>query len=96
MADVVVTQPHSVSLEEAKARIAGFEAMMSKYGVKAAWSGNQAKLKGLGVTGGIDIAPTVVTVNVKLGMMAKAAGVDATKLQGSIAKRLKAAFEDEG
>ena len=96
MADVVVTQPHNVSADEARRRIGAFEEMMGKYGVKANWSGSKAKLKGLGVSGGIDIAATAVTVTVKLGMMAKAAGVNPDKLRASITKRLKAAFEDEG
>ncbi len=93
MADVRVSQAHAVSTTEAKQRIAEFEQMMSKYGVKADWNGNSAKLKGLGVSGSIDITDKAVDVVVKLGMMAKAAGVDADKLRGSITKRLKAAFE---
>jgi putative polyhydroxyalkanoate system protein len=93
MADVKVTQPHSVGAAEAKTRIGGFEEMMSKYGVKADWAGNAAKLKGMGVSGSIDVTDSLVTVVVKLGMMAKAAGVKPDKLKASIEKRLKAAFE---
>lgn len=93
MSDVIVEQKHSLSIEEAKQRIAGFEEMMSKYGVKADWKGASASLKGTGVSGGIDVTTTAVKVTVKLGLMAKAVGVDGTKLKGSIEKRLKAAFE---
>ncbi len=93
MADVVVNQSHNLSFDEAKAKIADFEDMMSKYGVKANWKGQTAKLKGLGVSGSIDVTDSNVKVLVKLGMMAKAAGVDAKRLKGSIEKRLKAAFE---
>jgi putative polyhydroxyalkanoate system protein len=94
VATVVVKQPHSVSTDEAKEKLGSFQEMMGKYGVKAVWSGHKAKLKGIGVSGGIDVGADVVEVTVKLGMMAKAAGVDAKRLEGSIAKRLKAAFED--
>ena len=95
MADVTVTQPHSLSLPEVKAKMSEFEGMMAKYGVKARWSGNSAKLKGLGVSGSIDVGDSDVKVLVKLGMMAKAAGVDPDRLKGSIERRLKAAFEGE-
>jgi putative polyhydroxyalkanoate system protein len=96
MSDVVVNQAHNVSADEAKKRIADFEEMLTKYGVKVDWKGNTGTLKGTGVSGGIDIGPSNVKVEVKLGMMAKAIGVDATKLRGSIEKRLKAAFEAQG
>lgn len=95
MSEVRVSQPHTLSATEAKGRIAEFETMMSKYGVKAAWSGSSAKLKGTGVTGSIDITASSVNVLVKLGLMAKAVGVDPAKLEASIRKRLAAAFADE-
>ncbi|MEO1269732.1 MAG: polyhydroxyalkanoic acid system family protein [Myxococcota bacterium] len=93
MADVTVTQPHTLSLDEVKNKMSEFETMMAKYGVKANWSGHSAKLKGLGVSGSIDVTDDQVKVLVKLGMMAKAAGVDPVRLKGSIERRLKAAFE---
>lgn len=96
MADVVVEQSHSLTPVEARSKIASFEEMMSKYGVKADWSGNKATLKGTGVSGSIDVDTRRVRVEVKLGMMAKVAGVDPVKLKSSIEKRLKSAFEGEG
>ena len=93
MADVVVEQAHNLAPAEAKTKIADFEDMMKKYGVKANWSGNTAKLKGTGVSGSIDVTSSSVKVVVKLGMMAKAVGVDPVKLKSSITKRLAAAFE---
>jgi len=92
MAEINITEPHSLGAAEARTRIADFEEMMAKYGVKASWTGNKATLKGMAAKGSIDITDTAATVVVKLGMMAKAAGVDAAKLEGSIRKRLKAAF----
>ena len=67
--------------------------MMGKYGVRAIWSGDKATLKGIGVSGGIEVSSSNVKVIVKLGMMAKAAGVDPARLEKSITKRLKAVFE---
>lgn len=67
---------------------------MAKYGVSANWSGNKATLKGMAVSGGIDISPSKIDIAIKLGMMARAAGVDPARLQASIEKRLRAAFEE--
>ena len=93
MADVRVTQAHSLDLDQAKEKLADFQDMMKKYGVSATWSGSHADLKGTGVKGSIDIGDSSVDVHLKLGMLAKAAGVDPARLENSIIKRLKAAFE---
>ncbi len=93
MADVRVSHPHTHGAAEARTRIQPFEDMMAKYGVKAVWKGNSAKLKGTGVSGTIDIKDGSVDVLVKLGMMAKAVGVKADKLEASIKKRLAAALD---
>jgi putative polyhydroxyalkanoate system protein len=93
MTDVRITQNHSTSLEEAKLKLGSFEDMMKKYGVSAKWSGSHADLKGTGVKGAIDVTNTDVRVELKLGMLAKAAGIDPDRLQKSIGRRLKEAFD---
>jgi putative polyhydroxyalkanoate system protein len=95
MSEVRVSQPHNVSVDEARQKVQGFETMVQKYGVTSSWSGNKADLKGTGVSGSITIQPRSVDVVVKLGMMARAFGVDPVKLEASIKKRLKEAFEGE-
>ncbi|MBT8470772.1 MAG: polyhydroxyalkanoic acid system family protein [Deltaproteobacteria bacterium] len=93
MADVRVTQSHTVSHDDAKQKLGSFEDMMKKYGVSANWSGSHADLKGTGVKGAIDITDSDVRVELKLGMLAKAAGIDPDRLRKSIGRRLKEAFE---
>ncbi len=93
MAEVRVTESHSLQPAEAIEKIKSFEEMIKKYGVKANWKGNAAKLKGTGVSGSIDVTNRDVTVVVKLGMLARAAGVKPDKLENSIRKRLRAAFD---
>ena len=95
MSDVVVKQAHNLPIDEAKEKMGGFEEMMKKYGVKANWSGSKAVLKGTGVKGGIEVTDTHVTVTLKLGMMAKAVGVDPVRLKASIEKRLGPALSPE-
>ncbi len=91
MATVSVTQEHSMGAGPAKAALGDFESDMAKFGMKAVWSGNQAKMKGKGASGEIRVTDSQVTVTVKLGMLAKVAGVDSARLQQSIEKRLRAA-----
>lgn len=93
MADVQVKQPHNLSIDDARKKMSDFEDMMKKYGVSAKWAGGHADLKGTGVKGAIDITGSDVNVELKLGMLAKAAGIDSARLQNSIARRLKEAFE---
>ena len=88
MATVRVNETHSLDQDTAKSKVSVFEEMVSKFGVKVIWSGYTAEVKGMGISGGIDVTSSDVTVTLKLGMMAKAAGVKADKLEGSIRKRL--------
>ncbi len=92
MSDIHVVEAHQTTIEGAKAKVADFEDMLKKYHVKAVWSGANAKLKGTGVKGSIKVDDTNVTVDVALGLVARAAGIKADRLEGSIRKRLQRAF----
>ena len=92
MSSVHVEQSHSLSVEDAKTALEAFAAEIAKYGMKLDWSGNHAKLKGTGASGEVAVHSDKVTVDVKLGMIARAAGVKADKLEASIAKRLARAL----
>ena len=88
MADVRVTEAHSLPPDQAIERVKSFEDMLSKFGVKARWKGNQADLSGTGVSGSINVTNTAVDVVVKLGFLAKTIGVDPDRLEKSIRRRL--------
>jgi putative polyhydroxyalkanoate system protein len=87
-----VTQSHSLGVEAAKKALSQFEQDVAKYGMKLVWSGPNAEIKGTGASGDVKVTATSVTVVVKLGMMAKVAGVKADLLEKSIEKRLKSAL----
>jgi len=94
MSTIKVERPHGLPLEDAKKAIDRFgEDLKAKYGMNLAWSGNVATLKGTGASGDIKVEPERVTVTVKLGMLAKAAGIKADKVEASIEKRLATALE---
>ncbi len=95
MSKIEVNQSHTVSRKQARANLDTLEEMMGKYGVSLDWKEDCAVIKGFGVSGDINVLDDCVEVVVKLGMMAKAAGVDPDRLKGSITKRLAAAFSDE-
>ncbi|MCB9664723.1 MAG: polyhydroxyalkanoic acid system family protein [Alphaproteobacteria bacterium] len=94
MATVKVHQAHALGATGAKAKLADFESLLERYRVKLAWKGDTAAIQGVGVGGDVVVRDDAVDVTVKLGLLAKAAGVDAGRLEASIVKRLKASFED--
>jgi putative polyhydroxyalkanoate system protein len=93
MADVLVRESHTLGTQGAIKRLAEFESMLSKYGIKPAWKGNRADINGTGVKGSITATDTEVVVELSLGMVARMAGIKADKLTESIRKRLRAAFD---
>lgn len=93
MADIHIKESHSLPVNEARERASSFEDMFSKYGIKPKWSGNSAKIKAPGVKGGVEVTSSDVTIDLKLGMLAKAAGIKSDKLEASIRKRLRAALD---
>ena len=95
MSDIRVIEAHNMQPAQAIEKIESFEAMLKKYAVRARWRGQEAELKGPGVKGSITVDDTEARVEIKLGMLAKAAGIDPVRLSKSISKRLRAAF-DEG
>jgi putative polyhydroxyalkanoate system protein len=94
MSTIKVSRPHTLSRADARAKLAVFEQMLGKYGVSLAWKGDRAKIKGTGVSGEVVVEDAAVQVVLKLGMLAKAVGVDGDRLKGSITKRLNAAFDE--
>ncbi|MFT6628204.1 MAG: putative polyhydroxyalkanoate system protein [Flavobacteriales bacterium] len=94
MADIDVVEKHNCTPAEALTKIAGFNEMMAKYGVKPKWKGHRADIKGIGVKGFVEVRDEDVQVHLTLGMVAKAAGIKSDKLEASIRKRLVAAFAE--
>lgn len=92
MANIVVSKNHALSADQVRAALSAFEADIAKYGLKPEWKGNTAKLKGTGASGEIRIEDKRVVVEIKLGMLAKAAGINAEKVEASIQKRLDSAL----
>ena len=92
MATVRVDKKHTLGRDGAKAAVDQFAGNLAKYGMKLVWSGFEGTLKGTGASGSVSISDDTVAITVKLGLLAKAAGVDAKRLEGSIGRRLEEAL----
>ena len=92
MSTINVVESHQKSADEIKSGLIQFEEMFKKYGVKISWEGSSAKLSGP-VSGAISITNDHLEVTIKLGMMAKMAGIEPKRLENSIRKRLRLALD---
>jgi putative polyhydroxyalkanoate system protein len=93
MASIRIVENHSLSPEEAKKRVQAFEEQLEKFRMKAHWKDLRAELKGTGASGEIRVTGQAVEVDVKLGLLAKAAGIDADRAENAIRKRLRQALD---
>jgi putative polyhydroxyalkanoate system protein len=96
MSTIHVVQTHSLPFAEVKQRLARFEENLAKVGARLEWNGQRAVIKAMGVSGEVVYSPSDVRVNIKLGLMAKAAGVDPARLEGTIQRRLAEALSPTG
>jgi putative polyhydroxyalkanoate system protein len=92
MASLHIVQEHKLGQVKALEKLGTFEDQLKRYRVRATWQGARAKIKGTGVSGSILVTDTEVEISLKLGLLAKAAGIDPIKLEKSIRKRLIAAL----
>lgn len=70
MSEIKIEKQHALGEAEAKKRVVEMEAKLKeKYGVTLAWRGNEADLKGSGVSGVLRVSASAVAVDVKLGLM---------------------------
>jgi len=89
MADISVRESHSLPPAKAIKAVQTWELQMKKYGVKTQWKGQSAEVKGVGLSGSIEVTATEVVVDLKLGTLARMAGIDPVRLESSIRRRLK-------
>ncbi len=95
MSKIQITQQHALSTDEARQRLDDFDQTLQKYGARLDWRGQRAAIKGIGVSGEVVVSTDEVRVELKLGLIARAAGVDPKRLRGSIERRLVAALCDD-
>lgn len=92
MSTIRVEENHGLSVDDAKRALESFGEDIAKWGMKLHWNGTNADIKGTGASGDVKVSASSVVVTVKLGLIAKAAGVKADRLEKSITRRLKTAL----
>ena len=73
MADVSITQQHTLDIPECKLRLQKFESILAeKFGITLEWDEtNRAKIRGKGVSGSLSIDSRQVDVQLALGLLLK-------------------------
>ncbi|MEW5850058.1 MAG: polyhydroxyalkanoic acid system family protein [Myxococcota bacterium] len=92
MATIKITQDHNLPVPDVISMLKKFETEMGQFGVSLDWNGSKAKVKGTGVSGSVEVVQNAVTLILELGLLAKAAGVDAAKLEPVIKRKLRNAL----
>lgn len=70
MANIRVTQAHSMSLDEARAAAQEVtDKLAAKFDFKSSWQGNTLNFKRSGVDGSLAVTTKEATIDIKLGFM---------------------------
>ena len=86
MSDIKIERSHKLGAEEAKNRFLALEAKLKeRYGVCFEWNGSSARVTGTAVKGDVQIADDRITINLKLGLLARAF---AGKIQAAIERQV--------
>jgi putative polyhydroxyalkanoate system protein len=73
MADIDITRPHALGLEEARAAAERMESHLGrKFGLAGSWKGNTLHFARPGVTGSLAITEKELHLRIALGFMLKA------------------------
>lgn len=95
MSAVVVRKPHQLPAAEARRRIGLVEKKLGEFGIRLVWTGDRATIQAPGVSGDATLGADFVEISLKLGLVARLAGVDAARLERAIARRLEQALAPE-
>jgi putative polyhydroxyalkanoate system protein len=87
MSKINIERDHGLaSADEAKALVGPVEEKLKeRYGVTLVWTGNNAKIKGVGVSGHFNVDDTKILVEIKLGLLLRPM---ARKIEAGIARAL--------
>ncbi len=70
MSEIKIERRHQLGRAEAQRRVVEIEPKLKQnYGVRLEWNGDQATLKGSGVTGSVEVTDTRVEIDLKLGLL---------------------------
>jgi len=86
MADIRIARPHGLPLSRAKAAAqAAAENLVREYDLTCQWEGDTLSFRRSGVQGRIEVSPSQIAVEIRLGLLLK--GFRST-IEQSVSKRL--------
>ena len=92
MADIHIERQHNLSSQTLKGRLMEMETKLAeRYGVRLVWRGDEADVKGAGVTGTVAITAQSVVVDLKLGLLVRAFS---GKIKETMERHLQKALTD--
>jgi putative polyhydroxyalkanoate system protein len=85
-----IQREHELGKDEARRRVSGIaEELCDKYGLNAAWDGDELKINGSGIHGRIAVAGQSVDVAIKLGFaLSMMSSVIRTSIEDALDKHL--------
>jgi putative polyhydroxyalkanoate system protein len=91
MSDIKIERAHKLGKDEAKKRLLALEPKLKeKYGVSLDWQADgNAKVKGTGVSGNLELGADKLTLELKLGLLLKAMS---GKIRGALEHQLDKAL----
>ena len=70
MSEIRIEKNHTLGKSEAHKRVVNMEPKLKeRYGVKLDWRGDEAEVKGTGVTGKLSVADGRIAIDIKLGLL---------------------------
>jgi putative polyhydroxyalkanoate system protein len=86
MADIRIARPHGLPLSRAKAAAqAAADDLVREYAITCQWQGDTLNFRRSGVQGRIEVSPTQIAVEIRLGLLVR--GFKST-IEQSVSKRL--------
>jgi putative polyhydroxyalkanoate system protein len=83
VADIDIEREHKLGRDEVRRRLGDMEdKLKERYGVRLAWAGDEADVKGTGVSGKLSVDDGKIAIRLKLGLMVK-------PLQGKIREAME-------
>jgi len=72
MSTIEIQRFHQLGAEQAKNRLSEVEPKLSeRYGIKLTWRGDDADIRGTGVTGSVTVRDDTIALRLKLGLLVR-------------------------
>lgn len=93
MSEIRIERCHQLGRAEAQRRVTEIEPKLrERFGVRLEWDGDQAQLKGSGVSGSVAVSDAQLAIDIKLGLLLRPM---AGKIRESLERQIDRALNQE-